>query len=264
MTGVKTENILGKKDHEYSLPFYGVRRPILIDLALIPNAEINAKYHFVKKVGDTLIAETDTILKGKRCVLWGKAVPLRDSKGNTIGAVESIRDITDRKTSELELKQLKDHLANIINSMPSILVGMDQNGVVTQWNLQAEAMTGTPLEKAIGQQIHGILPHFAPWIEILRDKLSRRLPASMEKALVVIGGERRYYDFMAYPLTTNGVNGAVIRIEDVTERTHIQDMAIQAEKMISVGGLAAGMAHESQQPTRHHRHGRPEPRHPVI
>jgi len=60
--------------------------------------------------------------------------------------------------------------------------------------------------------------------------------------------KRSYYDLMLYPLVTNGVKGAVVRIEDVTERTRIQELMVQTEKMISVGGLAAGMAHEINNP----------------
>jgi len=51
-----------------------------------------------------------------------------------------------------------------------------------------------------------------------------------------------------YPLIANGVEGAVIRVDDVTERVRIEEMMVQSEKMLSVGGLAAGMAHEINNP----------------
>ena len=62
------------------------------------------------------------------------------------------------------------------------------------------------------------------------------------------GGERQYYDLMLYPLIANCVQGAVLQISDVTERTRIQEMMVQTEKMMSIGGLAAGMAHEINNP----------------
>jgi PAS domain S-box-containing protein len=58
MTGVKAEAILGKGDHEYSLAFYGSRRPILIDLALRRTAdEVERAYDAFKREGDTIVAE---------------------------------------------------------------------------------------------------------------------------------------------------------------------------------------------------------------
>jgi signal transduction histidine kinase len=60
--------------------------------------------------------------------------------------------------------------------------------------------------------------------------------------------ETRYEDVTIYPLVANGVEGAVIRVDDVTERVRLEEMMVQSEKMLSVGGLAAGMAHEINNP----------------
>jgi signal transduction histidine kinase len=60
--------------------------------------------------------------------------------------------------------------------------------------------------------------------------------------------ETRYEDITIFPLAANGVEGAVIRVDDVTERVRLEDMMIQSEKMLSIGGLAAGMAHEINNP----------------
>ena len=107
MTGVRAENILGKGNYEYALPFYGIRRPILIDLVFVSSEEISKKYLFVTKDGDVILAEADVPIKGGEIRnLWGKAVPLYDITGNIVGAIEAIRDITDRKRAEDEIKKL--------------------------------------------------------------------------------------------------------------------------------------------------------------
>lgn len=104
MTEIKAHDIVGKGNYEYALPFYGIRRPLLIDLAIRFDEDIKNKYVFVKQEGDILLAEAEFQLKGKSCVLWGKAAPLYDVQGYVIGAIESIRDITERKRTEEALK----------------------------------------------------------------------------------------------------------------------------------------------------------------
>ncbi len=113
MTGVRAEQVLGKGDYEYSLAFYNVRRPILIDLVFKSDKKIEKKYWFVKRDGDTLISENKVRLKGVDQVLFAKAGPLFDSKGNRVGAIESIRDISDRMLAEAEVRAYAEELLAI-------------------------------------------------------------------------------------------------------------------------------------------------------
>jgi len=171
-----------------------------------------------------------------------------DHDGQAVRILGIRREITDRKSAELEIERLKNYLANIINSMPSMLVGIDSGDIVTEWNPQAEKLTGIPAEEALGRQICEVIPEFSYWIDAMRGEIKRQRTASMEKVLIEKRGERHFYDLMGYPLIANGVKGAVIRIEDVTEQSRIQELMIQTEKMMSLGGLAAGMAHEINNP----------------
>ncbi len=101
MTGIPAGEILGKGDYEYALPFYGERRPILIDLVFTPEEELEQKYTQVQRHGATLIGETYVPhLRGGARYLLGTASVLRDARGNNVGAIEIIRDITERKVAE--------------------------------------------------------------------------------------------------------------------------------------------------------------------
>jgi PAS domain S-box-containing protein len=158
------------------------------------------------------------------------------------------REIADRKQAEEELRRLRNLLSNIIDSMPSVLVGVDKDGRVTQWNREAEKMTGVSSDVAQGQIIEGVLPQFRLKMEKVRQAIRNRETQTETKVASTVDGETRLSDVTIYPLITKGVEGAVIRIDDVTERVRIEEMIIQSEKMLSVGGLAAGMAHEINNP----------------
>jgi PAS domain-containing protein len=93
--------MLGKGDYEYALPFYGERRPILIDLVTVPQKELEEKYAQIRREGGVLMGETYVPrLKGSEAYLLGTASALRDSRGQVVGAIEVIRDFTERKQME--------------------------------------------------------------------------------------------------------------------------------------------------------------------
>jgi signal transduction histidine kinase/CheY-like chemotaxis protein len=131
MTGVEAELILGKGDYEYSLPFYGERRPTLIDMAkgIDPkiDPEFEKKYENLKRdeEDNSLVGEAYMPLQGKGdAYLLGSASALYDSNGDYWGAIESIRDITDRKRVEEELQRSKEMAESATRAKSEFLANM--------------------------------------------------------------------------------------------------------------------------------------------
>ena len=101
MTGIQAKEILGKGDYEYAIPFYGERRPVLIDLLLQQVNEIEDKYEHIERKDESLEGEAYMPnMKAGAVYLFGRAAVLYDSAGKPYGAIESIRDITERKRAE--------------------------------------------------------------------------------------------------------------------------------------------------------------------
>jgi PAS domain S-box-containing protein len=128
MTGVAANAILGKGDHEYSIPFYGERRPILIDLVFEDNEEIKKKYPFIQRNGNKLFSEIyiERLSGGKGAYLWFIVSPLYDTKGNVIGAIETIRDITNRKQAEFALQKSEEQFRMVFEKGPLGMVMVDK------------------------------------------------------------------------------------------------------------------------------------------
>jgi two-component system sensor histidine kinase/response regulator len=108
-TGVKAEDMLGRGDHEYAIPFYGERRPILIDLVFASEEDIAKKYRNVRREGGVLVGESFIPRLGENgAILVGYASALRDVLGNVVGAIESIQDVTEMRRVERELVVARD------------------------------------------------------------------------------------------------------------------------------------------------------------
>jgi PAS domain S-box-containing protein len=111
LTGVSAADMVGKGNYEYALPFYGERRPVLIDLVREWNPEYEKKYLSIKKDGNKLVSESYHPNLGDGGVhLSGNASLIHDADGQVAGAIESLRDTTEQKRMEEELRRNLDEL----------------------------------------------------------------------------------------------------------------------------------------------------------
>lgn len=96
LTGVPADEMIGKGDYEYAIPFYGERRPVLLDFVEKTDQETVKYYPNFRRIGKTIHSEVlvPRLKNRYRAYFWAKASPLYDEEGDLIGAIESIRDIT--------------------------------------------------------------------------------------------------------------------------------------------------------------------------
>ncbi|MFH1139273.1 MAG: PAS domain S-box protein, partial [Pseudomonadota bacterium] len=151
LTGVPAESMLGKGEYEYAIPFYGCRRPVLIDLAFDHDPEVEKKYTYVKREGDILFSETGNPAFKPGAILWNTARLLRDVDGNPMGAIESIRDITERVRAQEYLRESEERYRSILENMQEGYYEVDLGGNIKFCNEAMARMVGLPKEEMTGQ-----------------------------------------------------------------------------------------------------------------
>ena len=116
MTGIPSVQVLGKGDYEHAVHFYGKRRPVLADLVLKPDREIEKTYTFIAREMDCLIAEpiSPVTILGQTRYLWAKASPMYDADGNIIGAIESSTGHYQAKNSRRNLEKKRTNRSDTV------------------------------------------------------------------------------------------------------------------------------------------------------
>ena len=150
-----------------------------------------------------------------------------------------------------ELDRMHGYLVSVLDAMPSAILGVDATLRVTRANRAAAALAGLSRGELEGRLLGDAFPALrAPLagaaLAVAQGRALERHAAEAEPETPGAAPGPRYYDIIVSPIEAG--RSAVVRLDDVTDRVRLDRLIVQTEKMVSLGGLAAGMAHEINNP----------------
>ena len=192
----------------------------------------------LKRAHDGETCEYETSVQGS--IFQSIMTPIIDENGDCQGTNGIAIDITEKRKVEEELHNLQNYLTNIINSMPSVLIGVDSKGYITQWNKTAEDCTGISSENAYGKILSKLLPQMEPEMIKIKRSINDGQIVQEHKRSITIDKNAIFEEMTIYPLLTDSAAGAVIRIDNVTEKVKLEEMMIQRREDALGRGTSCG------------------------
>jgi len=153
-------------------------------------------------------------------------------------------EIAKHVSTASRLRASESYIKNILRSMPLMLVGVNKDGQITQWNKRAEDIAGIRAEDVLERNLWDAYPI----ITVSPGQVSEAMEKNETIAIKHSQSGQYYYDITIYPLQDEVETGVVILIDDVTKKILAENMLIQNDKISSMGELASSMAHDISMP----------------
>jgi PAS domain S-box-containing protein len=262
LTGINAAEMIGKGNYEYAIPFYGERRPILVDLVLKPREEVEqkwrVKYNDISRAGPGMAAETYvSALRGGGVYLFATANVLKDLKGKVVGAIESIRDTTGQKRMQEDLARSEKLYHSVIEKIVDVFYRTDTDGNMVLISPSGAKLLGySSVEAMKGLNIARSLYYDPADRESLLLAIGKNgfvndfevtLKTADGKPLPISTSSRFYYDDKGKILGIEGV------FRDIRERKKAEEELRNAKSTAEAANKAksdflASMSHELRTP----------------
>jgi PAS domain S-box-containing protein len=182
--------------------------------------------------------------------LSSEDVELLESLASYIGIALQNASLYARLETKIgEFERLKEFNENIVESINVGILAVDLNDCIESWNAQMEAMYALSRAEAIGQALSAVFPlEFVEAVDSFRNESG--VHHLYKFRLTTRAGEQRTANIAIAPLLSRDFVsvGRIILVDDITERVSLETQLAQADKLSSIGLLAAGVAHEINTP----------------
>jgi|GEM_PF-1454763 len=146
-----------------------------------------------------------------------------------------------------QIRDLKDQLTSLIESMPSAIIGMDLLGTITMWGGRAESLFDLSEDEALGRVLWELVPEYEFISSALMDVLRIEDQKSLEFEKVPYrgpDGKIVYHHASLFTMFGSNRGEIALRIDDVTKQVELIQQLLHAQRMETVGTLAGGLAHD--------------------
>jgi len=181
---------------------------------------------------------------GREIPIDDNAAPIRNQSGEITGVVLGFRDVTERRRSEVALRQSQSQLAGIVGSAMDAIVTIDTDQRILLFNEAAEKMFGMSAKEAVGQPVERFLPerfrtiHESHVREFGNSGVSRRQMGNLGLVFGIrVNGEEFPIEASISQIEVGWKKFFTVILRDVSERNRLEEQLRQAQKMESIGTL---------------------------
>ena len=217
-------------------------------------ALLDLNYYLPCRVQDGSTTRTIAVIGLGRTVggdfLSSEDVELLESLASYIGIALQNASLYTRLESKIsEFERLKEFNENIVESINVGILAIDLEDRIESWNTQMEAMYALSRGEALGQSLRDVFPpEICDAIDSFKNEAG--VHNLYKFRLITRAGEQRTVNVAVAPLLSRDFVsvGRIILVDDITERVSLEAQLAQADKLSSIGLLAAGVAHEINTP----------------
>ena len=148
--------------------------------------------------------------------------------------------IVERKRLERAGELLKE----IVDFIPSVIIGIDSARRIIQWNMQAEKLIEIGSDQVLGMRLKEVVPEFEASFRYIDEAIAECSTMNINNFLIRSDGEYKYYNIAISPVELDEGSGVVIRIDDATGNERKNAQLKHSQKMAMIGTLASGLAHD--------------------